>query len=87
MNAVVNFFAPGWQTVNICRGGTVTFNKTAGNGFTVTPSFPAGSFTPIPMAAGSASGTTGPFASTGTTPITYKYWSIAAVPQGSIIVW
>ena len=49
MNAVVNFFAPGWQTVNICRGGTVTFNKSAGNGFTVTPSLPAGSFTPIPL--------------------------------------
>ena len=29
MNAVVNFFAPGWQTVNICRGGTVTFSQPA----------------------------------------------------------
>lgn len=87
MNAVVNFYAPGWATVNICRGGTVTFNKTAGGSFTVTPSVPAGSFTPVPMAAGASSGTTTPFVNNGTTPITYKYWSQPGATQGSIIVW
>ncbi len=87
MNAMVNFFAPGWQTVNICRGGTVTFNKAPGISFTVTPSTPPSSFTPIPMGVGAATGTTGPFPNTGTTPITYKYWSAAAAGQGSIIVW
>ena len=87
LSAVVNFFVPGWAVKNICRGGTVTFSKTAGNGFTVTPSVPPGSFTPIPLAAGISSGTTGPFANTGTTPITYKYWSTAGATQGSIIVW
>jgi hypothetical protein len=87
LSATVNFFAPGWNVVNICRGGTVTFNKAPGISFTVTPSSPPASFTPIPMGVGAATGTTGPFANTGTTPITYKYWSAAAAGQGSIIVW
>lgn len=87
MNAVVNLFATGWETVNICRGGTVTFNKGPGISVVVTPSTPPGSFTPISMGVGAGTGTTGPFPNTGTTPITYKYWAAASYPQGSIIVW
>ncbi len=78
----VNLFNPGWNVVHICRGGTVTFRKTTGNGFTVTPTTPAGSFTPVPLGAGTANGTTTAFP----TPGTYFYQTIAAVPAGQIVV-
>lgn len=80
--ADVNLFTPGWNVVHICRGGTVTFRKTSGNAFTVMPTTPALSFTPLTLAAGVADGTTTVFQ----TPGTYSYQTITAVPAGQIIV-
>ena len=83
MNAVVNLHSgPNYPIVNICRGGTVTFSKTLGGAFMVTPTIPPASFPAIPLAAGISSGTTIPFASAGL----YKYQTIPVVPQGTIIV-
>ena len=83
LSADVNLFTPGWNVVHICRGGTVTFRKTTGNAFTVTPTTPALSFTPVTLGAGNANGTTTVFQ----TPGTYSYHPIAASPTaGQIIV-